>query len=295
MAHKIPVTYTCRVISVEDDLNGGRIKARLSPADDHVLDQDLPYAFPYMPKMLHIKPKIGETVEIICTDANNPHSERFYIGPVISQPQHMFMDPFDFSSRSLFRGSIKTPDKNIEMDKNTHGAFPEYDDIALLGRADSDLILKEDEVRLRCGVRRTSGSNRSSVMFNKTDPTYIKLKYNENGAVYNDTVYGGEQEYKSTATIVADRINLLGHDSKTPFNLTDRDHLITDEEMKKILEQGHVLPYGDKLVEFLKLFIKAFTQHTHPIGNSPPCKPDTYLKLVSYDLNSLLSNSVRIN
>lgn len=295
MKNKIPVTYTCKVISIEDDLNGGRIKARLSPVDDHVLDIDLPYAFPLIPKMLHIKPKVGETVEIICADANNPHSERFYIGPVISQPQHMYMDPFDFSSRSLFRGSVKTPDPNIDMDANTHGALPEDDDIALVGRTDADIILKDEEVRIRCGVRRTNGINKDKVSFNRLDPAYIKLKYNENGATYTDNNTNEKQEYKSTVTIAADRVNLLGHDSDTPFNLTDKNDLVSDEEMTKILETAHVLPYGDTLVEFLKLFVKVFAEHTHPIGNLTPCKPDTFRKLISYDFNTLLSKVVRIN
>jgi hypothetical protein len=181
------------------------------------------------------------------------------------------------------------------MDANTHGAFPEDNDIALVGRADSDIILKDEEVRVRCGVRRTSGVARTEVSFNKADPTYIKLKYNENSRQYRDPNTKEEQEYKSTATIVADKINLLSHDSTTPFTLTDRKDLVSDDEMKKILEEAHALPYGDKLIEFLDLFRGEYLAHTHPIANLPPCKPDSYLRLVSYDLKQLLSKSIKIN
>ena len=88
----------CPVIDIFDETDGERIKVRMSPEDDRKNDNELPYAFPLLPKLLHIKPKIGEAVLIILTDAGNGDSIRYYIGPIISQPQYMEKDNFGINS-----------------------------------------------------------------------------------------------------------------------------------------------------------------------------------------------------
>ena len=65
--------------------------------------------------------------------------------------------------------------------------------------------------------------------------------------------------------------------------------------MQKIIEQAHKLPYGDVLVDFLILFVKTFAEHTHPYPGLPPCHTSDYINTISYDLNQILSESVRIN
>ena len=46
-------------------------KIRLTPEDNGTLDEDLPYVFPLLPKMLHVKPQIGELVLVIFTFVTN--------------------------------------------------------------------------------------------------------------------------------------------------------------------------------------------------------------------------------
>ena len=53
------------VTSVIDPNDGCRIKARILTDDDALSDGDLPYAFPLLPKMVHITTKVGEAVIII--------------------------------------------------------------------------------------------------------------------------------------------------------------------------------------------------------------------------------------
>ena len=110
----------------------------------------------------------------------------------------------------------------------------------------------------------------------------MKLKYHRNAS-----------DYSSTATIVADKINLITHNIGR-FNLTDRDDLISDEAMDEIIEKAHQLPYGDILIDFLEIFRRAFLSHVHPYPGLPPCMADDVVKVSSYSLKDMLSENVRI-
>ena len=102
-------------------------------------------------------------------------------------------------------------------------------------------------------------------------------------------------EINSSVNIVADKINLLSQQSKTPFKLNDRDYLITDEELMKIIEQGHPLPYGDDLIHFLKQLVEVIRTHTHPFSMDPPCFTTPQDNVLNTDLDQMLSESIRIN
>lgn len=283
------VIKICQVIDIYDDTDGERIKVRLTPEDDKRSNSEIPYAFPLLPKMLHIKPKVGEYVLIILTEVNNGFSNRYYIGPIISQPQYMYKDSSIVNALSLYPGALKQPDVAPSTNVDSHGALSNNEDIALYGRKKNDIILTDDDIRIRSGNRNIDTSVKGNIVFNRLDPAYIHLKHTDNKrGKEND-------EYRSTATIVADKINLIGNQSKYPFKTNDKKDLITDNEMQKIIEQAHQLPYGDILVDFLKLFVKTFAEHVHPYPGLPPCATDDYVKTTTYDLAKILSDTVRIN
>ena len=157
------------------------------------------------------------------------------------------------------------------------------------GRQNADLILKDNEVRLRCGFKREpNGNPQNTLLFNREDLSYIQMKYKK----LKDH---NKNDFASSINIVADRINLLSHDSKTPFTLNDRKSLITDEELVKILEKAHPLPYGDELIEFLKQLIEVIRTHTHPFAMDPPCFTTPQDNVLNTDLDQMLSESIRIN
>jgi hypothetical protein len=282
----------CQVIDVYDETDGERIKVRLSPQDDKLTDDKIPYAYPLLPKLLHIKPKIGELVLIVLTKPGDGYSNRYYIGPIISQPQYMEKDDLLVNAMSLYPGSEKLPDPAPSLNPDSHGSFAKNDDIALYGRKKTDIILTNDDVRIRCGSR-TKDISSNDIVFNRTDPAYIHLKHSDNLRGEKD------KEYRSTATVVADKINLISHQSNTPFRTNDKDNLISDDEMQKIIKSAHQLPYGDVLVDFLKLFVKTFVAHSHPYPYMSPLDVNgdgTTLKgLTEYNFDKMLSESVRIN
>ena len=278
------------VKSTYDPANAGRIKVRLPGTDLKEEDKDLPWSFPLLPKMIHIRPKLGETVMIITRQFDNEHSARFYIGPVISQPQFMYEETNENSALRAISGTRLGPAVNPLQLAQTVGTLPEDGDVAFLGRKDADIILKDNDVRIRCGVKKTDDSDKTNFSFNSIHPAFIKLKHYEG----DEVAKGG---YESAINIVADKINLIGSDSREKYKFNDTDELISEDEVARFVKEAHQLPFGDKLIEFLRIFITAFQSHTHPwVGaGMTPCKDITYKALADYNLESILSTTIRIN
>ena len=53
----------------------------------------------------------------------------------------------------LVRVRIKKILATIDNFDETKGAFPNNDDIAVIGRKSEDVILKDGEIDIRCGIR----------------------------------------------------------------------------------------------------------------------------------------------
>ena len=62
------------------------------------------------------------------------------------------------------------------------------------------------------------------------------------------------------------------------------------------MENLHQVPKGDKLVELLELIIGAILHHLHPWAGMEQCgDAQNYInRLIAYDVNSILSDYVRI-
>ena len=282
----------CKVFSILDDTDSDLIKVRLHPEDDKVEKiEDLPYCFPLLPKMFYVKPKVGEAVLVFTAVMGDGSSQRYYLGPLISQPHKINKDLYD-SAISFSDESIIGPDVAPSTNPDTYGIYPKDDCISVRGRGDCDIQINEDDLRIRCGVKISDDSTtqkgffnkkkKKEPIFNRKNPAYLKLKYNKN-----------EQKYASTATLVADKINLITHNIGR-FQITDREDLVSDETMKEIIEKAHQLPYGDILIEFLEIFRRAFLSHVHPYPGLPPCVTDDVVKVSSYTLNDMLSENIRI-
>lgn len=274
----------CAVESVNDENACLRIKVRLQPEDNNTAVEDLPYCFPLLPKHFQVNPKVGEMVLVITSRLGVSQSRRWFIGPIISQQYMLREDPFISATTGYF-SLLPRPELNPENE----GSYPDREDVAVQGRKNADLILKENEVRLRCGFQKEpNGLSQNSLLFNKEDLSYIQMKYkrmkDHKGKTFNSAI-----------NIVADRINLLSHDSTTPFTLNDTKELITEKELKKILEKAHPLIYGDELVNFLTQLIEVIRTHTHPFAMDPPCFTTPQTKVLDTDLDAMLSQSIKCN
>ena len=129
--------------------------------------------------------------------------------------------------------------------------------------------------------------------FRKVNPGNYKLKF------VSDTHYGTE----CNVTVVADKINLLSHGAQEHFKTNDWEEGISDEEMKKILENVHKLPYGDILCDFFSLLLKMYVSHVHPWHGMKPVIKDPisleFFEKYGMDKNvlekKLLSENIGIN
>jgi hypothetical protein len=288
MNGKINIVRFCRVIDIHDETGAGRIKVRLEPEDNDKTDERLDYVFPLMPKMFHIRPKVGEAV-LVFTTTSDGNSQRYYIGPVISQEQNIKRDPYFGGADSFLRGAFKKFAVALGLEGDSDAIMPKDEDIVVRGRKNAEIQITEDDVRIKAGVK-VEGTN-GEWYFNVKNPAYAKFKYHGLGRVIGAA---------STSTIVGDKILLLSTNSKEKqFELTNKTDLITDNEISKVIESAYKLPYGEKLVEFLTLFVDTFLKHTHKFSMKPPLAWHTdelvALKAEYLDKGTMLSDTVRIN
>ncbi len=286
----------CTVESVDDSAGALRIKVRI-PYFDPSYDEDpemkrIPFCFPLLPKMLHINPKVGEMVLVILVEQGSIQGDRFFVGPIVSQDYYLEKCNSYIDATSLFQGlHAFPPQENPSINADNEGTIPDRDDIAIRGRNNSDLILKKNEMRLRCGFKKYSESTeiKNSLNFNKEDIAYLQMKYFPNGKK------DGFGKYNSVANIVADRINLLSHDGKPNYNLNDKQYLIDEETQESIQNTAHPLIYGDTFMFYLKQLIKIFVEHEHPFPKMPPSLMANEVDTLNSDLNEFLSKTIKIN
>lgn len=286
-----------RVTNINDPHGGDRIQVR-TPFDNPIENnEDLPYYIPLLPKMLHIKPKVGELVLVVSMAAGEYNNFNYYIGPLISQEDKLYYEDSNAALRLTETGYIGWG-VNPHTKKGVQPTlYPAPEDISIEGRKDTGIQLKEEEVRIKAGVKVVGDRGPKN---NTESPAFISLKY------YPKNDYNKEG-YKSTATIVADKINLIGTHTTDPatkeipvtenkdMNAKDKDNLISDSAMKELINKAHQIPYGDKLIEFLDILRVAFAKHVHPFPTMAPCNDENMKAVATYDLEGTLSDNVRIN
>lgn len=283
------------VTNVKDPHGGCRIQVR-TPYDNTIgNDEDLPYYTPLLPKMIHVIPKVGEMVLVFSMVPGDFNHMNYYLGPVISQMDKLFFQKADYAIPEIgYEGWGPNP----ELKKGVKPTlYPEIDDISIEGRKDTGIQLKNEEVRIKAGVKVVGDKGPKN---NTETPAFISLKYYPK----NDYELDG---FKSTATIVADKINLIGTHTTDPAtkeipvtenkdtDAEEKDNLISDSAMKELINKAHQIPYGDTLIEFLDILRTAFAKHVHPFPTMAPCNDDNMKAVAGYDLQGILSDNVRIN
>lgn len=238
-----------------EDYGALRIKVRVD-SDGSKSISDLPWAFPAIPKAVHVMPKVGEGVWVLNSTISKPDSQRYYIGPIVSQPQFNTFCSFDGNMLPGDNGIGRGPAMSLLSNKKpttveplasinrkkelTDGAFPRNDDIALVGRGQEDIVLKygnkgsgtESEVDLRAGIRLRSTDDtipylRGNVLFNSKNPAYVQVKYSTSGIAGVRAGAGDDDPIKyesmdsrtanGVVNVVADKINLISHKDSSGF------------------------------------------------------------------------------
>ncbi len=299
-----------QVIEVIDPQSLGRIKVSIKGSvskggDDSIPTEELAWCFPMVPKFFASRPNVGEAVLIFTFSNQKSHIDRLYLGPIISQSQYLPDDQISSTALSGFEFGHIAPSVSINTVPEIAGVFPSEDDISVQGRDNADITFKHSEVLLRAGkfvVTTPSQNNPFNFTFNNTTQAYIQIKDNAILAAATNSV----KEVKGSVTnIVANKINLLTHKDGSPlFSLTNQTNLISDEELLRILDEAHQLPFGDILLEYLRLLKEALFNHVHN-GNGNKATDLTtsgnkqalalFKKKADALENQMLSKNIRIN
>ena len=314
--------------SLSGEADAWRIKVRLD-SDGNKETAELPWAFPLNPKVFQAVPKVGEGVFVVTSNFGKSNSQRYYIGPIISQPQYQEFCDYGVGGRgpamSLLSTSKPMTEKPLtaisRKKEATNGAFPKLQDVALIGRGQEDVILKyrnttsgkESEIDLRAGIRlEPTDTNlkfmKGNIVFNTQDPGYIQVKYSNNGVAGLKSGQGDNDEDKyesiddrsanSVINLVSDKINLISHKDSNRFGelITDRENLIRNGELDQIMSMLHRAVYGDELIIILKKIVSVLATHTHPYSMMAPTVHGTDLEsLVDYPYEKIISPHVRIS
>jgi hypothetical protein len=227
-------------------------------------------------------------------------SQRYFIGPIISQNQFQ-----EFCSKENASALLKTHE-TAPLTKTSNfavvdGAFPKNEDVAMVGRGKEDVILRYDnktsEVDIRCGIRGVPTKDADpamigNIIFNNVDPAYIQLKY-KTGLTKKD-----ENVASSVINMVADRINIMSNNDTTiTHNIHDKYQLVKEAKMDEVMDNLHQVPKGDELVELLEIMKGAIMHHVHPWAGMEQSGDwaGFVKKLESFDIKSILSKYVRIS
>jgi hypothetical protein len=298
------------VVSVDDPYHMGRIKVRIKGprskgGDDGILDNDLPWCFPLIPKTYSVTPKPKEAVFVFIFNKDREFADRLYIGPIISQPDKFNFDSYFETALRGFSFAPITPNVSIDKIPELKGVFPDPMDVSIQGRYNTDITQKPNEIVIRTGkfeISKPNGNNPYPFKFNTKTQAYIQIKNDVTLQVKTDT----SAEQKGTVTnIVSNKVNIITHENGNPrFNVTNQDNLISEEEMANILKNAHQLPFGDILLQYLILMKEALLNHVHNGSGNPATDLTTSgnkqtiaeFKAKADDLEkSMLSKNIRIN
>lgn len=297
------------VVQIEDSLDttspngeisrnsfGRRIKVRLFEDPNQLNPNDLPWVWPLLPKHLQVIPKVGEMVMVFFQYIDGVHGNRFYIGPIISQ-DYFLNHGGKYEALSLMQGISTKPLCHPMGNSENDGTYPDSDTIAIQGRGDSAMWLKDEELRLMCG-HKPQWRNRSNVeradpgslTFNRENLGYIQMKF-------DNFIDKNKNEFHSVVNVVADRINLISHngaDRIGNIKVNDQKELMTKESIENLSSDGESAVYGDRLISFLEQFRQIFKDHTHHWLYDLQVITEKDAEFWNKDLKELLCKSIKI-
>ena len=288
--------YPAVVISIDDPLEQNRVIARIINLDQNgnikggrdrdTTDDKLPFCVPMIPEHFHVRPLVGEMIFIFLENPSDNSAPRYYIGPIISSKFKLKYQDYKESIK-IFDYTIFNTNNSVKNKPKVATAFPDQADVAMQGRGDADLILRQREAYLVAGKFK-----QSSFDINTDAPSYLQLKQFNNVTVGPLTTY-------SQANLQSTNINIFSPIGK--FRDTNLAKFETNEELKSFGDFSntlHPVVFGDELVKLLDLIIKVLLTHIHtsqnpllPISESDQLKEYT----VNGNLQNILSKFIRIN
>lgn len=269
--------YYGEVISIEDETDGGRIKVKIPDLDVRTGNADLPWCYPLMPKFFHVYPQVGEMVRVFIEDIKYPQKSRYWLGSVISQPHKIGYDSL-FTAQSTTNVGIVTPEPAPTTYPDAEGIYPLKTDVAIIGKVNTDVILRINEVHIRAGKH----ENDDVLKLNVKNPAQISLVYEQQE---------NKEAYYSNTVIMSDKIALISHSGDPKFKAAR----LTPNDRARIFENGHPIARADVLVEALNIIRNAIIAHIHGYSNLPADKNAIINDLEKIDFNAILQENIVTN
>ena len=288
--------YPAVVVNIDDPLEQNRITARIVNLDQNgtvlggrdrdVLDKNLVIDIPMLPMPLFVRPLPGEMVLLFLENPNDNSAARYWIGPIISSELKLKFQDYKEAVK-IFDQTQFNLNKITKNDPNVVVAFPGQADIALQGRQDADLMLKQREAYLVAGK-----FNFNSFTVNTKTPCYLDLKQYDNQT-------GGTLTNYSQATLQSTSVNIYSPIGK--FRSSDLAQYEVNQSLSSIGAVANTLHpsvFGDELVKLLDLIIRCLLTHIHTPEKQAVSTALTKA-LQEYSINgklqNILSNFIRIN
>lgn len=246
------------VISTQDETDSMSVEVRVRRGGQNYTVR----CQPLLPMHLYLLPQVGDNIKVLVVDTEldlNTKNNAYWVGPTVTNYPGL-------GHPSATRQKL-APGKAISTDPAAKGLYPEKKDVALLGRGNADIIVKNQELLLRAGQRQRRDPNQLNV----ENPAYVQLHF-------------GEEQ--STANIVADRINLISHQGDGDFPAW-----LDEAAIERFLGNTHPVAWGDNITRLFKVIIKFMRTHRHRGAATP-----TYDELDTEGLEERLhSNHVKVN
>lgn len=307
------IIFPAIVRSVSDNAGQNRIKAEIVNVDDNgniipgrdkdVPTEKLPICIPWNSEILHVRPKVGETVLLFSENPSDLSSIRYWSGPMLTsqiklnfqsfEESQSIFNPSSFSDKAIFDGPTK---QNQAAESSV---LPAQNEISLQGRNDSDIILKNREVFIVAGKFKVD-----STALNVDNKCYIQIKQvdtnpNLTGIKSVDLKLNEGFKPFTQQNFEATNFNFISPEGK--FREFDKNHEEnkTNPRIKDFGERAaslHPLMYGDEGIKLLKLILQFLLNHIHtpqnaPLKNNISSELEPYLQgklqdLITYTLRS---------
>lgn len=136
---------------------------------------------PLLPLYLNVTPKKNESVNVIFPDNEYQYDEQYYIQGSVTSPLTVYNENFNaqrmFASKNRLESPklLKNPLNNEYFITKTKGVFIEPEDIGLMGRGTTDIVIKDRHVLLRAGKSTTMPDNPNKEINAKPTRSFIQL------------------------------------------------------------------------------------------------------------------------
>lgn len=241
-----------RIVSIDDTT--GKIEGKktdnqetydsYSGLDRGIVDKDLVMCVPMFPQFFFVKPQVGEMVFIVMENPKDESATRYWIGPIITSKLKLKYQAYE-DSVSVFDKTSFYSNKKIDGSSMTvEQVFPKDADVALQGRNDADLILKNREALLIAGK-----FNSQTYSVNTERPSYLRLRQVDVATTTQPT----SKFPPATHNIVVQLLESPGEYTATIQVIYIKDNLMMEEEIDDSATRGDA-------IDFLKTKIKEYKE-----------------------------------